>query len=585
MKRRNAEFNGYLVHDPLDTSPECHLYPSPPKTGHPVSHHDRPSLAPHPASSWQSGRGKLPRVFFENDGYGHNTPSMPASLSPKAIAHSISEPPGGSAWERWAALANSLSSNGFHVGHIITKSFDLFFRYLYPLTPIVYEPSMRRALSIFLSQPLHDSTSPVDIDRANLLADWSGMIRTTSVIPQTNLNAVLEPPLPDTAFTLITAVAAEAAFLLPKDIFHEKDSIGDILLQASRSCLDDYLEADLESPNASSIAIRYFHSNCLHAAGRQKYSWHIFGEATRLALAMRLFDESSLDGLPPVEAELRRRAFWILFVGDKSAAILNNQPITIHRFSFDVGITTAYPASVEAEHRSDSDGTGGVASRCPIDGFNANVSLWHAAADLLLELRLILEKHHQPALTREQQSSLDTLYIRFITCLDSLPAHLQPYCAPPVVQPSQFAIQSTNLHVSLHCLRLVIAQKFDDLSLDDACPRQADLRKTEIARDMLRVMHDAPFWSLQINGEPHVSSSSIAVPLAVAMARLLLTLPYMQVEKMRLIGASLLSVIHRNEGSPLAARAKADFSVLLDTLTRLDSKASDALRRTQPGLV
>jgi len=50
------------------------------------------------------------------------------------------------------------------------------------------------------------------------------------------------------------------------------------------------------------------------------------------------------------------------------------------------------------------------------------------------------------------------------------------------------------------------------------------------------------------------------------------------VEKIRLIGASLLAIIHRNQTSPLGARARSDFSVLLDILTRLDSKASDALR-------
>lgn len=49
----------------------------------------------------------------------------------------------------------------------------------------------------------------------------------------------------------------------------------------------------------------------------------------------------------------------------------------------------------------------------------------------------------------------------------------------------------------------------------------------------------------------------------------------LQVEKIRLIGASLLAIIHRNQDSPLATRARSDFSVLLDILTRLDSKASD----------
>jgi hypothetical protein len=60
----------------------------------------------------------------------------------------------------------------------------------------------------------------------------------------------------------------------------------------------------------------------------------------------------------------------------------------------------------------------------------------------------------------------------------------------------------------------------------------------------------------------------------------MLTVGAMQVEKIRLIGASLLAIIQGNQNSPLAARARADFSVLLDILTRLDSKASDALRNT-----
>lgn len=52
-----------------------------------------------------------------------------------------------------------------------------------------------------------------------------------------------------------------------------------------------------------------------------------------------------------------------------------------------------------------------------------------------------------------------------------------------------------------------------------------------------------------------------------------------QVEKIRLIGASLLEIIDQQPPSPLSIRARHDLSVLLDILTRLDSKASDTLRR------
>jgi hypothetical protein len=65
--------------------------------------------------------------------------------------------------------------------------------------------------------------------------------------------------------------------------------------------------------------------------------------------------------------------------------------------------------------------------------------------------------------------------------------------------------------------------------------------------------------------------------------QLLIYLPHLlmplQVEKIRLIGASLLEIIDQYEASPLSVRARNDLSILLDILTRLDSKASDTLRR------
>lgn len=474
---------------------------------------------------------------------------MRSSFSASAVAHPIS------AVQRWHDLSRSLAVVNFDLEQIVLRCFDLFFEYLYPLTPLVHEPSLRDGLAYFLQAQV----SPEAVHGfPSLLA--SGV-----------------EPWPDSTFTLITAVCAEAAFLLSKDIFAEGEAVASIFLQASRSCLNDYLEADLESPNANSITIRYFHSNCLHAAGKPKYSWHIFGEATRLAQVMQLHEESSLEGIFTIEAELRRRAFWIVYMGDKSAAILNSRPITIHKFSFESGITTCYPTGIEDESSigpspsSSANGPQDTGRRSFIEGFNANLRLWQTASDLLLEIRLLQDsKNYAPAVTQNEQQRqqlvgqdrqrLDDLYVRFITCLDDLPPYLQSYTFAAIVsggkettQSKQFIIQCANLQVSFHCLRMVITQKFEDLLFFGASLEQADLRRTEIARDMIRVIHDAPFFALEVNGEPSV-------------------------EKLRLIGASLLAIIHRNQDSPLATRARADFSILLDILTRLDSKASDALR-------
>lgn len=518
-----------LSNDPQhDRSMHFHHGPSAPGAltfGNPTGSQE-PGRAP---EQWDASSG--------GGGGGHG-------LSPQTIRSSVSDPSGTrpiTAIQRWHSLSRSLALVHFSIDEIVTRCFDSFFEYLYPLTPLVHEPSLREGLAFFLQTPLSSS----EAGAAQTANDDSWLRTTTSGFPRaTGAGAAMTrtgmEPWPDATFTLITAVCAEAAFLLPKHIFTDGESVADIFLQASRNCLNDYLEADLESPNANSITIRYFHSNCLHAAGKPKYSWHIFGEATRLAQVMQLHEESSLEGLFAIEAELRRRAFWIVYMGDKSAAILNNRPITIHKFSFESGITTCYPTGIEDESPMGPSPTSGPASasdtggrRSFIEGFNANLRLWQTASDLLLEIRLLEDARDAAAaaastapsdappqaqptapqrLNGEERQKLDELYVRFITCLDELPPYLQSYTFAAIAsggkqttRSNQFIIQCANLQVSLHCLRMVITQKFEDLSYFGASKEQADLRRTEIARDMIRVINEAPFWSLQVNGEPYVS--------------------------------------------------------------------------------
>jgi hypothetical protein len=59
-----------------------------------------------------------------------------------------------------------------------------------------------------------------------------------------------------------------------------------------------------------------------------------------------------------------------------------------------------------------------------------------------------------------------------------------------------------------------------------------------------------------------------------------LALIFPKVEKIRLVGASLLAIIHKDEAAPsLIARARRDVASLLDILTRLNSRASNALQQ------
>ena len=40
-----------------------------------------------------------------------------------------------------------------------------------------------------------------------------------------------------------------------------------------------------------------------------------FGEAVHIAITLRLHEEAAYEGLDPIECEVRKRIFWILFGG------------------------------------------------------------------------------------------------------------------------------------------------------------------------------------------------------------------------------------------------------------------------------
>ena len=199
-------------------------------------------------------------------------------------------------------------------------------------------------------------------------------------------------------------------------------------------------------------------------------------------------------------------------------------------------------------------------------GFNAGIPLWQYAADLLLKIRLVKDIARSfpnpPAapLTTNDHAQLGHLYVRFATCLDDIPPHLQfdntslPDNFGGVR--NRFAPQITDLQMTYLSLKLHLVQKLEDIGYFALTGEHKDmilLRKTEIAQNMVQFLQGTPFWSLKVNGEPCV-------------------------EKIRLVGACLLAIT-QEELSPLAARARRDFGILLDILARLDSRASDALRR------
>ncbi len=49
--------------------------------------------------------------------------------------------------------------------------------------------------------------------------------------------------------------------------------------------------------------------------GHDATSHASFGEAAHIAVTLHMHEEASYEGLDPIESEIRRRTFWLLFDG------------------------------------------------------------------------------------------------------------------------------------------------------------------------------------------------------------------------------------------------------------------------------
>ena len=66
-----------------------------------------------------------------------------------------------------------------------------------------------------------------------------------------------------------------------------------------------------------SLSLICLHSDSIYhfCEGHDATQHAAFGEAVHLAITLRLHEEAAYEGLDPIESEVRKRIFWILFGG------------------------------------------------------------------------------------------------------------------------------------------------------------------------------------------------------------------------------------------------------------------------------
>ncbi|KAK7458475.1 hypothetical protein Landi51_01298 [Colletotrichum acutatum] len=210
---------------------------------------------------------------------------------------------------------------------VLSSCIDLYMQWEFPTSPIICEPMVRQMLHAVVPILRREISLPSDPATSH----------SNSGIPTIR------------AFALLTALCAVVSSTLPSEIFPGGAALAMPFLRTSREALRLYQDYDIEHPESSSIIIRYFHSNALHALGKTSVSWHAMGEALRLVQEMRLYDEESFRNLGWPEAQLRRNTFWHLYIGDKSASILNKVPISLHQICLDSPITTIFEESEDCK--------------------------------------------------------------------------------------------------------------------------------------------------------------------------------------------------------------------------------------------
>ncbi|KAH6982464.1 hypothetical protein EDB80DRAFT_736809 [Ilyonectria destructans] len=435
---------------------------------------------------------------------------------------------------------------------IVSKCIDIAVHSVFPLGPLFHEQSLRSSMP--LESPLLSGGPPMRVPSD---PGYSACVAYPGHLAKLR------------SYATLTALCASVSFLLQAESLTNGVQIGQSFLRASLETLKLYQDVDVAYPDASSLVIRICHASALHTDGRTPAAWQTLNEALGLAEQMQLYNEHSFEGLEPLEARIRRLAFWQVYILDKYAALVEGKPMRMHQFSIATPITTQLRAEAEPPLLVTS-----LTNESPsleeqlLAGFYLIQRLWSTASEVALDLQVLSRFCSQApdAQVAEEAGRLNLVetYLRFVSVLDDFPPSLE--CLDPTgtaennlaASPRRrFWLQKAHLLVSYHCLRMVFLQRFADLGLANMLGYGNDTmmltsRKMEIAHDFITVITSVPFDCLLANGESCVA-------------------------KIRRIGTTLLEVMHEVDVPQLASRAKSLFPRLLDVLGKLDSRASDRL--------
>ncbi|KAL4080738.1 fungal-specific transcription factor domain-containing protein [Scleroderma citrinum] len=433
-----------------------------------------------------------------------------------------------------------------------------FFDFVYPLTPCIHRPSF--------------------------MADL-------------HANRAERDPL---FFALVMSTIASTLVQVPRSVVPMERSA---VKKLARTCFEasrHITVASYDPPSSTHVVIRYFDC-CYHfCTGTDATQHAAFGEAAHIAVTLRMHEEASYEGLNPIESQVRRRAFWLLFGADKSMSILLGRPICLR----DEDCTVHFPKEIDDEYITTSAYLPQPQGKTAIvSGLNYISRIFALLGEILVRIRVDKRSPPRDKFATARLEEVRTLHTRILETLDHAPPPLrlkrrlprgvsvigntgsgcgtgaapgndvirgcdfddsasnlgkgEYYCGTGFRQATlgevalnPFLVMQANVYVTQQLVRFVIEQYRDELvtymqgSIDEyrmAADREA------VASELLHILHSIPIQSIATNGPSLV-------------------------HKVRFVASTLLDTVQKVDSAPVsAARAHAylwDFLSILSEIER-----------------
>ncbi|KAK8135039.1 C6 zinc finger domain containing protein [Apiospora sp. TS-2023a] len=356
--------------------------------------------------------------------------------------------------------------------HLIPRCVDLYYEHIYPIMPLVHIPTVRATIA-----------RPMTASEKNLIYAMSAL--TSFHMAGKSLSSAEQTaghPSWDRVgrFFLDECIAARQSYDFPED---------------------DSLYAIISS---------FWLSTSFFEINQSRKSWYYLREALTSALDLRLHDDRTYTNLPAAEQLCRQRVFWILFVTERSFAILRNKPLTLRK-------TPSLP-TMRHDYEEPEIHAGFlklVSSYVPLD--ESFVNAWNDGSDPSVSATTYLN------LQQILAQPLDFLRPRRKSSPDAVPiptpsSPLTVGTSPPKqtelgndreeeeveeVEPNPTDIQKADLLMTQQWLRLIVWQSsFRQGLLSTAAPHASFSFgfPLAIARDTAAVLQSLPSQAVEVHG-------------------------------------------------------------------------------------